>query len=175
MATLDKLSSVMWPAVVLGIALLYRAEIRDGLGRLSTVRYRGFEIGFGEALRAAGDLAKVAAEATPTPPPGSVLKELAAAPAPASPSTRDRLRRLADLSPRVAILEAWHEVESANTRAPIAEWPTPPPWEGLFERLRALRNRVASAGAGVDDHLRTDQARQYVDLAQSLIAHLRGE
>ena len=173
MATLDRLSSLMWPAVILGIAILYRTEIREGISRLSSVRYRGFEVGFSEALHAAGDLAKVAAADSP-PSPGAVLKELDAGPAAHSPSS-DRLRRLAELSPRVAILEAWHEVEHAGAHARVASDPTASPWEPLFDRLHSLRNRVASAGAEIDNYLRPDQARQYADLAHDLIAHLRGE
>ena len=167
--------SLAWPAVVSGLAVLFRGEIRQSLGRMSSFRFRNFEVGFGEALKAAGELAAAAGPA--------VLKEIHRVPVLAAELAR--LRRLAGVSPRAAILEAWHEVERVGAEAARVEGLTeatlqgmvdrgilPGPARALAERLRGLRDRVAAEGVAIDGHLSSEQARQFAELAQALIGQL---
>ncbi len=172
---LELVKSLSWPAVIAGLGVLFRAEIRQSLARMSSLRFRNFEVSFGEALKAAGDLAAAAGPA--------VLKEINRMPVLAAELAR--LRRLAGVSPRAAILEAWHEVESVGAEAARVEGLTeatlqgmvdrgvlPGPARALAERLRGLRDRVAAEGIAIDGHLSSEQARKFAELAQALIGQL---
>ena len=172
---LELVKSLLWPVVFAGLAILFRAEIRQNLARMSSFRFRSFEVSFGEALKAAGDLAAAAGPA--------VMKEINRMPVLAAELAR--LRRLAGVSPRAAILEAWHEVEHVGAEAARVEGLTeatlqgmvdrgilPGPARALAERLRGLRDRVAAEGVAIDAHLSSEQARKFAEMAQALIGQL---
>ena len=173
--TLELVKSLSWPAVILGLAALFRSELRQNLARMSSFRYRNFEISFGEAMKAAEALAASAGPA--------ILKEIDRVPVLAAELAR--LRRLAGVSPRAAILEAWHEVERVGAEAARVEGLTestlqamadagllPGQARALADRLRGVRDKVAAEGIAIDAHLSSEQARQFTELAQALIGQL---
>ncbi|WP_207914994.1 hypothetical protein [Luteimonas arsenica] len=105
---------------------------------------------------------------------------------------RDELIRMASFSTRVAIMEAWLEVEAAAIEVASSFWGMPPSntfknfsrmGEYLlqskvidqkqldtFKRLQQLRNKAAHAQ---ELNLSEDDARSYVELALGLAAHIR--
>ena len=104
---------------------------------------------------------------------------------------RDELLRMVSFSTRVAVMEAWLEVESAAVEV-ASFWSTPTSdnfknflrmGEYLlqcqvidqkqlqtFKRLQQLRNKAAHAQ---ELNLSEDDARSYVELALALAAHIR--
>lgn len=195
---IELVRNLSWPVVILGIGTLYRVELKESLGRIVSMRYRNFELNFGADLRAATALAAAAdpAAATATamapPAPGgaspTVLKELDAGPShPSKIADTARLGRLAEVSPRAAISEAWHEVEVAATAAVrsmglpaypggldelVARGVLPAPTEALTHRLKELRDRVRAEGPMLDAYLLPDQAVRFAELARGLAAQL---
>ncbi len=166
----NQLGSLAWPSVVFGLGVVYRSEIRKGMRRLTTIRYRGIEVGFRQALDEAGDLARAAAQTSPIAVAG---KELDPGPEPSGGYAPDpgQLDRLAEISPRAAILESWHAVEAADAGR-VSSRPTP--WRDLAGSLRDLRDRVETAGVDADRVIRPEQARHYARLTSALIAHRLG-
>ena len=108
---------------------------------------------------------------------------------PSAPS--NRLFSVASISTTAAILEAWSELESASVAIASSFWSQPSsdafkiPRLGeyllqckvidekqlvIFNKLRNLRNMAAHA---VDLNLSEEEARTYIELATSLIDHIR--
>lgn len=111
---------------------------------------------------------------------------------PASSASKNRLLNIATISSSAAILEAWSELESASAAVASSFW-APPPSDAfknhsklgeyllqckvidekqlvVFNKLRELRNKAAHA---VDLNLSEEEVRTYIELATSLIAHIR--
>jgi hypothetical protein len=180
------LRDLAWPATVLVVTFLFRAEFRRTLSRLSTLRYRDFEASFERGLREAEVMVKPQGHAAPrSSRPGD--GDEAPLPKHLDP---DRLLRVADLSPTAAINEAWHDVEQAALAAgealgvPARAGETASGHtlhalvdQGLltshtlvaFERLRRLHQQAAHHP---DLRFSSNQAHRYVDLAHKLVARL---
>jgi len=124
----DLVRALVWPAVVLTIALLFRYELQGLLRRLSRLSFRGATAEFKD------DLARTQ----------SAAKEL---PSPAVPrrgpvqGIEATLRRLAEESPRAAIMEAWRLVEAKLRALAESELGPMPARTQLMDRLRPLVNR----------------------------------
>ena len=112
---------LVWPAVVLTLIILARKEIRTVLLSLRRVKYREFEADFSRRVE---ELEERAERVAPEPKP-----------VPAQPSQSDVLRGLMELSPRLAVVEAFTLVEDAVRRAAIRH--------GVPEDMvTGVRNRV---------------------------------
>jgi len=89
--------SLAWPLAVFGTAYLFRDKLTKVLGRVKRIKHNDTEIDFDR------EMAEVSKEAQET--------------LPATISSMDqsnfKSKKLAELSPRGAILEAWLEVEGA--------------------------------------------------------------
>lgn len=96
--------SLAWPSVVFACVLILRKPLRDLLPLLQRLKYKEFELEFGKRIQEIS--AEVSAELPPTP------KSL-----PPSPAEESAILRLAEVSPRAAVLEAWREVESTALSA----------------------------------------------------------
>lgn len=145
------------------------------------------------------EIAELKAEALPAPEQSALPayfpndEQLAAAHLPDRlGAKRDELIHLASFSTRVAIMEAWLEVEAAAIEVVSSFWSMPPsdtfknlPRMGeyllqckvidqkqleTFRRLQQLRNKAAHAQ---ELNLSEDDARSYVELALKLAAHIR--
>jgi len=193
---IELVRNLSWPVVILGIGTLYRVELKESLGRIVSMRYRNIELNFGADLRAATALVAATQPTTATasvpPAPGAgsptVLKELDTGPArPGKAADAARLGRLAEVSPRAAISEAWHEVEVAATAAVrsmglpdhlgglgelVARGLLPAQTEALTHRLKELRDRVRAEGPMLDAYLLPEQALRFAELARGLAAQL---
>lgn len=171
--------SLAWPSVVLAIVLVLRKPLRDLLPLLQRLKYKDLELEFGKRIQELN--AEVVAELPPsveqqgTPPP-----EVSA------------IARLAESSPRAAVLEAWRDIEVAAVHAAqrlglavTADFARS--FQGLrrlessdridrsivsvLRELRALRNQAAHAP---EFALSTDSALEYAAAAQRVSSYLRG-
>ena len=172
-----------WPLTVLFLALLFRAEIRRAFGRLLQLKYKEFEATFKDELREAE--AEVKDVATLRQNQVTVLPE----PAPTDGKDQE-LARIAEISPRAAIVEAWRDIElathaladkyavrgehriegSTTIRDLIAKGALPEEFLRLYNRLRRLRSQAVHAP---DFALEKDEAERYINLARYLARQLR--
>ncbi|MGE6568160.1 DUF4145 domain-containing protein [Shewanella vesiculosa] len=96
------LNALAWPATVIWLGYMFRAELRLLLGRLTRVKHGSTEFGFGEGLKEA----EVLAQKTPidhVPPKRDIDHE-------------EILLRIAEVSPRAAVVEAWTLIENAAVK-----------------------------------------------------------
>jgi hypothetical protein len=181
--TAESIKALAWPIAVVLIALMVRKPVIQLLPFLRRLKYKEIELEFSKEL--AQLKSEVAAGAQGTSQKG--------APVASSPSS-SRLLNIASISTSAAILEAWSELESASVAVASSFWSQPPSetfknYPGLgeyllqckvidarqltvFNKLRELRNKAARA---IDLNLSEAEARTYIDLASSLIAHIRSE
>jgi hypothetical protein len=97
------LSAVAWPAVIFGIAFLFRSPLETLLLGLRQVRWRELRAEFGRDLELGHEIASET-ESLPLP-------KTAQDPAPAAKKSFPP--RSAKLSPRTVVLNSWSEVEAA--------------------------------------------------------------
>jgi hypothetical protein len=96
-------SALAWPTTVVLVAFVFRSSISDLLSRLAGFKAKDLEVVFRETL------AGVPTTAAPAEGPKQEQGDLLKAPA--------YYYQLATISPRVALMEAWVEVEAAATVA----------------------------------------------------------
>lgn len=159
-----------WPLTVIWVAHSFRGELKALLSRMSHFKYKDAEAKFESILiEAEANVAAVEQAATP------------ALPAPDSISKYHQLRRIAEVSPRAAIMESWVLVEDAAGSAGYVQGATIPrvnvllfvddlvkegklPLEAsnLIENLRKLRNQASHVS---DFRLSQEEADRYIKLA----------
>lgn len=167
------LIGIAWPVAVVWIAYLFKGELQALLHRMSQFKYKDveakFEIGLAEAE------AKVTALEQSSPP---------ALPRPEITSKLELLRRIADVSPRAAIMEAWVLVEDAAGKSGFVQGATiprvnphlfveelvrleklPKGSDSLLDQMRRLRNQAAHLP---DFSLNQDEADRYLQLASRM-------
>jgi hypothetical protein len=169
--------SLAWPAVVFGVALVLRKPLGDLLPLLQHIRYKDLELEFGKRVE---ELQAEVAEELPAPGEAAATAE----------PERAALLKLAEISPRAAVLEAWRAVEAAALKAARRLEPDEPgrtmsSYEairylersgkldraiaGPLQELRMLRNEAAHAP---EFALRRESALEYASLAERLALHL---
>jgi hypothetical protein len=164
------ISAVVWPIAAIWIAYLFRGEVRGLASRVSHLKYKDMEATFERELKAA----EVKAEAIPSQTP-------AALPSPDLMSRLEGLQRIADISPRAAIMEAWILIESAAGQAGFAQGAARPrinpmlfvDWliksgklpAGSIELVEALRNLRNQAAHLPNFSINRDEADRYLKLA----------
>ncbi|MER8852186.1 DUF4145 domain-containing protein [Mesorhizobium australicum] len=130
-SVIASVASLAWPAAVVAAVWLFRGEIRPLLPRLR-LKHKDTEISFrlDEAEKAVGQLPPPSADSPPAPP-----EELS------------RFERIADISPRSALLELRREVEdvlrSEDRKFARATGASPP--RGVRDILRrmSVTNRIS--------------------------------
>jgi hypothetical protein len=164
------LVGIAWPAAIIWVAMLFRREIRSVLSRVSQLKYKDLEANFDEGLGNAEAKAAVVGPAAPALPRKSEIM-----------SRLEQLRRIADVSPRASILEAWVLVEEAAGKSGFVQGASTPrvnPFlfveelirlgklpsgsSALIEQLRKLRNQAAHLP---DFSITQDEADRYLELA----------
>jgi hypothetical protein len=194
-------SPLVWPLATLTIALIFRRDVGQALGRIGQVKYRDLELTFRDDLRQAEQLARS------IPPPaakGTVVLEVATDEAKplvgrliVSPSPSEGLSAGAESpagpagrSPREAVEAAWGAVAltlartskaEGDRRAPASMNPT------LAARSLVDRGRMAQAEGLLVGLLRTlrdravnpnlpspsaEDARRFVDLASRVASRI---
>ena len=166
----DLIDALAWPVAAIWLGYLFRAEVRQLLSRVSQVKYKELEAKFDEGLAAAeAHVQEVPKAHAQMAPPDETLSQL------------DQLRRIADVSPRAAILEAWMLIESAAMDVGLATGVVtqrvtprsiidvlarsehiPESNLALISRLRQLRNQAAHLP---DFALTGEEAERYLELA----------
>lgn len=189
----EVVKALAWPASVVAFLFMMRKPVGELIPLLRKLKYKEIEMEFSR------EIAELKAEALPAPqqpalPAASSKDEhLAAARLPDRLSTkREELIRMTGFSTRVAVMEAWLEVEAAAIEVASSFWSVPPsdtfknfPRMGeyllqckvidhkqleTFKRLQQLRNKAAHAQ---ELNLSEDDARSYVELALALAAQIR--
>lgn len=167
------LVGIAWPVAVVWVAYLFKDEIRALLHRMSQLKYKDVEAKFELGLAQAE--AKAIAIDIPKP---------FAPPSPEVTSKLESLRRIADVSPGAAILEAWVLVEEAAGKSGFAQGAAQPrvnPYlfveelvrlgklpagsEGLLDQMRKLRNQAVHLP---DFSISQDEADRYLELASKM-------
>ncbi|HZX81063.1 MAG TPA: hypothetical protein VFE72_08950 [Lysobacter sp.] len=163
--------ALAWPVALVAIFLVLRRHLVARLPELESLEWKDFHLRFGRRVH------QLAAEAQAALDPA----EIASAP---SIDGEARRRRLAEISPRAAILEAWIELEGAAAVAlrrrgaaiPQRELQQPSRLADalissgllgagqatLLSELRRLRNAAAHAA---DPRIDVDTAREFVGVA----------
>lgn len=174
------LVGIAWPVAVVWIAYLFKGELRSLLHRMSQLKYKDveakFEIGLAEAEARASSIEHAVPQLAQRP---EIITKL------------ESLRRIADVSPRAAIMEAWILVEDAAGRSGFVQGATvprinphmfveelvslgklPKGSDSLLDQMRKLRNQAAHLP---DFSLNQDEADRYLQLAakmSELILHV---
>jgi hypothetical protein len=161
------LKVVAWPATVIWLGHMFRFEFRLLIGRVTLIKHGATEFGFKEGLKEAESL---------------TLQS----PIPLVQSKRDieneeMLLRIAEVSPRAAVVEAWTLIENAAVKKGLAKGTNiqrvytkhviehlqdsgkfSPENLSLIEKLRQMRN---SATHMPDFAINQDEAKRYLKLA----------
>jgi len=175
------LNVIVWPVTLLLLALLFRHEFRRAAARLTTLSYKDLRAEFRH------DLHEIRGELNALPQ--KVVSRHEKPVSDADSSTHARLRRIAEISPRAAIMEAWRDVEVATKqaadacdisvggqiagvkaiRALVDKGLLPATVLSPYERLRRLRSKAAHA---IDCAVEPEQAEEFIEMAQRLYALL---
>lgn len=123
----EVVKALAWPASVVALVFMMRKPVGELIPLLRKLKYKEIEMEFSR------EIAELKAEALPAPqqpahPAASSTGErLAAAGLPGRLSTkREELIRMTDFSTRVAVMEAWLEVEAAAIEVASSFWSVPP-------------------------------------------------
>lgn len=169
---------ISWPVVTAWIAYLFKGELKVLFGRISQLKYKEAEVKFEKGLAEAEVEVQKVERVTPL-----------ALPQPERLSQLDQLRRIAEVSPRAAIMEAWVLIETAAAAAGFTSGVAMPrvnprlfteylanngriPEESiiLMNKLRQLRNQAAHLP---DFALSQDEAERYLELAVKISEIIR--
>jgi hypothetical protein len=164
------LVGIAWPAALIWIAHMFKAELRSLIPRMSQLKYKDVEAKF--------EIGLVEAEAKVT-----VIEQSSrsSGPRPEITSKLELLRRIAAVSPRASIMEAWVLVEDAAGKAGFVQGTAIPRVNSylfveelvraeklpkgsinLIDQMRTLRNHAAHLP---DFSLSQDEADRYLQLA----------
>lgn len=172
------ISAIAWPITVIFIALAFRQEIRHTANRLSSLSYKDVRADFEYGLnKVEKEVRELASKGPGTSGDRVENKE--------TYDSYERLRRIADISPRAAVMESWHYIEVATKQVADAYGVSsqgqiagiksirelvglhllPEIVISLYESMRRLRNRAAhSEGFAIT----SEEAERYLDTAYRL-------
>lgn len=177
--------ALVWPLTVVVLAVVLRRYLRTLFAALNKVSWMGVEAEFNQKLQTI----EIAADRAQLPSSRDIERLVVGSPEPAA----DKYWRLANVSPRAAIVEAWRDVELAaeqlgerlklvnpgESAYRVVEksvhaltGPTGPDnkWLEVYRELQDLRNRAAHS---TRFDLDAKQAYDYSLLASRLAARLR--
>jgi hypothetical protein len=170
--------ALAWPAAVLAIFWFLRGEIGGLIRRLRHVAWRDAEAHFLESVEDAER--EIVAAGLPEVPLSEPRK-----------ARKEELAKLAEISPRAAVIEAWLDLESAlrnrtggetdaERRRSVEQVMRDLVGEGLLPRgltgpISALRDARNAAVHVPDYSLPIESAIDYIDSAESLAAMVLGE
>lgn len=180
------ISALAWPVTVLILVFFFRREFRFAASRLSTLKYKDFQADFER------DLVRLEGEVKSLPPTHTSND--------VQPSTKQtqselsnyqQLLRIAEISPRAAITEAWRDIELATKaatdaygisvggqiagvkaiRALVQQGLLPEDVIRVYERMRVLRSKAAHANDFLIDQ---EEAERYIETAQEFLKRITG-
>ena len=174
-----------WPVCVVILAYLFRHSFQALLPTIKKLKYKEFEADFTKNL----EQAEIEAQKVSLPTSDEAQQVVVGLREPAV----DKYRRLADVSPRAAVIEAWRDVELALSAVATGYDYDDPQFdrypnigyvisrlmdEGkldesarhFLDQLRHLRNQAAHAR---DVDLNADEAFQFALLAMRIVARVK--
>ena len=176
------ISTLSWPIVVLIVALMIRKPFVELFPSLRHAKYKDLDLFFDKKLEELEQKADRASLPAPSEPPSWTFEN------PDDWTFGDYIERLAIVSPRVAISEAWRYVELAlqeaaqksgkkysyNTMQMAKELQEAEmlPKDALFliSELRTLRNAAVHAR---EFDLEASQASEFARMAERIIASIK--
>jgi hypothetical protein len=173
---LTLLAPLAWPLASLVIALAFRRDVGQALGRVGRVKYRDLELTFGDGLQRAEQLAQSlppmaekpsiileAAVDTAEPLVGQMISPLLAADGPAERTTNP-----IGLRPRDMIEAAWGDVARAS-KAPGRKPTTGANLGELVDLLSTLRARAKSPDQPGPS---PEHARRFAEVTRRVVARI---
>ena len=172
---------IAWPFTIIISVFLFRHELRKAAQRLTTVKYKDISIIFNKDLeQIENDLNKIRFDRNDK-------KQLEDD---QTLSSYERLIRIADISPRAAIMEAWRDIEITTkqvteayeiasighiagvkaVRKLVENGVLPSNVISVYERLRRLRAKAAHTAEFEIDPV---EAQRYIDTAHQFFMTLR--
>jgi len=164
------ITGIAWPVAIVWVAYLFKGDLRSLLHRMSQLKYKDVEAKF------VTELAEAEAKVSAIGPSAVALPQR-----PEITSKLESLRRVADVSPRAAIMEAWVLVEDAAGRSGfvqgvatprvnphlfveelVSRGKLPKGSNALLDHMRKLRNQAAHLP---DFSINQDEADRYLQLA----------
>jgi hypothetical protein len=174
----ELVNALAWPAALVALVVMLRKPLSDLIPLLQRLKYKDLELEFGRAIEE--------------------VKEEVQAQLPSAPATRALpagasavLVKLADMSPRAAIIEAWRQIEEeliAAAQRKGLDLPSRPAIlpvyvlrlmhekgfvdsdkVAIINELRSLRNSAAHAP---DFALSKESALEYAEVAARLVEYL---
>ena len=134
-------SALVWPSLLLGIMMLFKSEVANLLGRIKKIKHKGSEI----------DLAEEISDATKSA--DKVLSESGLNSTP----EQERIRKLAQDSPRGAILDSWLSIEEAMVnyliRHGVIGVDSNKPHYNLAQKIRMHNLDAPTLGQGIIEML----------------------
>jgi len=163
-------SAIAWPGAIVWVAYLFRSDIRALTTRVSHLKYKDIEATFEKELSDTEAKVKAITYQQPAALPSSELQ-----------SKIEQLQRIANVSPRAAILESWLLIENAAGQSGFVQGAQVPrinsllfvDWlmrEGklpndsveILSALRELRNKAAHLP---EFSISQEEAERYITLA----------
>lgn len=103
------IKALAWPVAIVWLGYLFRNEVRSLMGRLTALKHGETEISFTRSLEKAEQKASEISQPQASAHE-STAEEL---------SQKEQLYRLAEISPRAAIVEAWTLIETAAVKSEL--------------------------------------------------------
>jgi len=164
----DIIKAIAWPASIIWLGYIFRNEVRQLLGRMSKFKYKDIEADFEKDL----DSAETSAQSIKAPKSKTSEETL---------TYKEQLLRIAEISPRAAIVEAWTLIEMAAHKSGLVHGTTIPRTSPkliievlsasekltkdsimLIENLRRMRNKATHMP---DFAISQTEAERYLGLA----------
>lgn len=179
----ELIGAIIWPVSIVFILYLYKEELVNIIERLQLLKYRNFEAQFRNELNEVESNTKKlnskAKESLEKKQQGELVDA----------NYFDRLRQLAELSPRGAILEAWLELESvmrsyleesgldmsnvAPNRIILHLSDERKIHDNIIDTLTQVRNLRNNAVHMSDYSIKVEEAIQYINAIEALILHFK--
>ena len=165
------ITAIAWPVAAIWIAHLFRKEVRNLFGRVSSLKYNELEAKFERSLEEAKEKVKLLKSERRTAWDTATLQGIS--------TTYELFQRIAETSPRAAIIEYWVDLEAAvaaaarkaeievkgpfNARKLVDELITlgkvPKDVAPAFDQLRDIRNQAVHLA---DFSLSVQDAQSYL-------------
>ena len=178
------IDSLAWPVLVGYLFYLFRNDLPKIVKYVRKLKYKEWEMEFGESVR---ELEQETKHAIPEPP------ETISISGQEQEQLRERLYSIAEFAPRAAILEAWLQVEAAAVDAVkkkgiLSFKSMPGPMRlrdyliksellnkeqvNIFEKLRVLRNEAVHVA---EAEFTENVVKDYISSALKLAAYLESK
>lgn len=173
------IKALSWPIAIIWLGYLFKGEIRNLFARVSTLKYKDIEAKFEKELQY---IDNELSQTNPAPPKELTIEHI---------NKQEQLLRIAEVSPRAAIMEAWINIETAAKRAGLTSGSAMPrvfpqnivehllknknlPESSieLFHKLRQLRNQAAHLP---EFAISQNEAEKYLEISSKITELLENE